>query len=238
MERAIDAALRMDPETRNRLQTIDGKSLQINVTDLEMSLVISVLDGDVSIANAHSSSVDNGKAGKSQTQSSAVDKGEPENSGSENSESDTGGSDENESEPFRADATISGKVNTLRTLLSGNEAIYSGDVKIEGDIGMTQHLRQILSNIELDWQEALSPIAGDAITHRIDVAQAQLMEWFKRTRGAAKMNLREYLQEEAELLAPSSELETFCEEVDELRAAADRVAAKVQRLEKKLEKPC
>ena len=210
IERAIDTALSLDPETRTRLASIDGKSLQINVTNLELSLLITVLDGEVSLANVDFS------------ESEATSDDESADSNADNS----------------ADAIISGTLNTLSTLLSGNEAVYSGKVKVEGDIGLTQHLRQIVSNIELDWQEALSPIAGDAITHRIDVAQTQLLQWLKRTRGAAKLNLREYLQEEAELLAPSFELETFCEEVDELRAAADRLAAKVQLLEQRLEKQC
>lgn len=131
-----------------------------------------------------------------------------------------------------ADTTISGSLTALRSLLDGNDAVYKGDVTIEGDIGLSQQLKQIFSQIDPDWQEAISPYLGDSLTHRLDVAQSRLGNWFNRSKDSFSQNTSEYLQEEVELLAPNSEVQHYCAEVDHLRAAADRLAARIQRLEK------
>ena len=198
LEKSIEAVLKMDPDTQERLGSIDGKLIRVNVTSPSMSLMISINDGRI------------------QLQQAADESGDVESD---------------------ADTTISGSLTDLRSLLNGNQAVYSGDVLIEGDIGTSQQLRQIIANIDPDWQEAISPYLGDGLTHRLDMAQARLGRWIKRTRSSARMNSRDYLQEELELLAPNSEIQWFCEQVDSARANLDRLAARLDRLEVASGKP-
>ncbi|MFK7995091.1 MAG: SCP2 domain-containing protein [Granulosicoccus sp.] len=191
LEKAIDAVLRMDPETCARLATINGCVVRVNITAPTISILMTVVDGRVFLAQP----------------------------------------DDMNTLEKSADTTITGSLKALRSLLDGNDALYKGDVLIEGDIGIGQQLKQIAAQLDPDWQDAVSPYLGDSLTHRLDTAQSRLAGWLKRSRHSFDQNTSEYLQEEIELLAPNSEVQVFCREVDELRASADRLAARVQRLE-------
>ncbi len=129
-----------------------------------------------------------------------------------------------------ADTTLSGSLSALRSLSSGNDALYQGEVRIEGDIGVGQQLKELASTLDPDWEEFLSPLLGDTLVHQLALASQGLSSWFERTHSAMKQNTSEYLQEEAELVAPNSEVQAFCNDVDEVRAAADRLEARVKRL--------
>lgn len=190
-EKAITAVLRMDPETCERLAAIEGSVVRVNVKAPSFSVMLTVVNGKVLLAQP----------------------------------------DDSNGEDASADTTISGSLSALRSLLNGNDAVYKGDVTIEGDIGLSQHLKLLFSQLDPDWQEAVSPYLGDSLTHRLDIAQSRLGSWLKRSRDSFSLNTSDYLQEEIELLAPNGEVQYFCREVDELRAAADRLAARVQRLE-------
>jgi ubiquinone biosynthesis protein UbiJ len=50
-----------------------------------------------------------------------------------------------------------------------------------------------------------------------------------------RLNTREYLQEESRVLAAEAELNYYLDSVDALRADADRLEARIQRLAKKAE---
>jgi len=115
--------------------------------------------------------------------------------------------------------------------MRGNDALYTGDVRIEGDVGLGQTLKEILGSIDPDWQEAISPVLGDALTHRLDQMHSRLREWLTRTRDNFEQNTSDYLQEEIELLAPNSQVHRFCKEVDECRAHLDRLQARLSILE-------
>ena len=130
-----------------------------------------------------------------------------------------------------ADTTISGSLSDLRSLMNSNDALFTGAVKIEGDIGVSHQLKQIVEKLDPDWQDAVSPYLGDGITHRLDVLQSGFTRWLKRTGEALRMNTGEYLQEEVELVAAESQVRVFNEDVDEVRAAADRLDARIRQLE-------
>lgn len=131
------------------------------------------------------------------------------------------------------DTTITGSAVDLLSLRSKNDALYTGAVKISGDMGTGEHLRTIISNIELDLEEVVAPITGDAIAHQLGRFGSQLGAWFSDTGDSMKRNTSEYLQEETEMLAPNSEVKRYCTEIDELREQADRLAARLSVLEKK-----
>ena len=130
-----------------------------------------------------------------------------------------------------ADTTLTGSLSGFRSLSSGNEALYKGDVSIEGDLHVGQQLKDIIANLDPDWEEFLSPVLGDALVHQLALASQSISVWLDRTRSSLQQNTSEYLQEEAELVAPNSEICDFCLEVDVVRASTDRLEARVKRLE-------
>lgn len=130
------------------------------------------------------------------------------------------------------DTIISGSATDLLSLRSKNDALYTGAVKLSGDMGTGEHIRNLITNIDIDFEEVIAPITGDAIAHQIGRFSAQLGSWFSDTGRSLKTNTSEYLQEEAEILAPNSEVVRHCSEVDELREYVDRIEARIIQLER------
>lgn len=191
-ERGIEALLKLDPETRARLDVLDGKVIAIDVTAPSLRIVLSVVDRSIHLIGA-------------------ID--------------------------TPADTTLRGTLMALRSMSKGNGALYRGDVTIEGDIGVGQQLKEIIAELDPDWEEMMSPIIGDSLVHRVGIAGNFLSGWVKRTHAAMSQNTEEYLQEEAQLLAPNSEIKAYCAEVDDVRASADRLAARLRQLEKTVSPP-
>ena len=131
-----------------------------------------------------------------------------------------------------ADTTLTGSLTAFKSLASGNEALYKGEVKIEGDLHIGQQLKDIVAKLDPDWEEFLSPMLGDTVVHQLAIAGQSFSSWLSRTRSSLEQNTSEYLQEEAELLAPNSEVRDFCLDVDAIRASADRLDARIKRLER------
>ncbi len=187
LEQSIEALLKLDPETRERLASLDGKLIRVNVSSPPLSVAVSVAAGKVYVVGDASTP---------------------------------------------ADTTISGSLAALRSLAGGNDAVYRGDVTLEGDLGTGQQLKEIIAGIDPDWEEIVSPLLGDTLAYRLGAAGRQLGNWLERTRASLHQNTGEYLQEEAEVLAPNSAVREFCDEVDDVRAAADRLEARLRRLER------
>ena len=117
--------------------------------------------------------------------------------------------------------------------MAGDEresALFQGDVAIVGDTETGHQLQDILASAEWDWEEQLSRLTGDVVAHQA----AQLLRGASQSlatgRDALRTDLSEYLQEEARLLPSRAEIEHFLSGVDYLRADADRLTARVERL--------
>jgi len=130
------------------------------------------------------------------------------------------------------DTTITGSASDLVSLRSRNDALYTGAVKIAGDTAVGEQLRSIIANIDIDVEEVVAPLTGDTIAHQIGRVSASLSGWLSDTGASLKRNSGEYLQEEAQILAPNSEVIRFTNEVDELREKADRLEARIGLVEK------
>ncbi|NND92502.1 MAG: hypothetical protein HKN42_16705 [Granulosicoccus sp.] len=133
-----------------------------------------------------------------------------------------------------ADTTISGSLAALRSLSRGNESLYRGEVTVDGDVATGQQLKEIIAGLDPDWEELISPLLGDSLTHRFGQAGRQFGGWVARTRSALQRNTSDYLQEEVSLVAPDCAVHAFCQEVDLLRADADRLEARVRLMERQL----
>lgn len=112
------------------------------------------------------------------------------------------------------------------------DAVFAGTVQIDGDNRLAQTLGDVFRGLDIDWEEQLSKLLGDTLAHRL-VQRAQAgSRWAGRSGDVAAQNLREYLQEEAAVLPSRSELEAFLAAVDTLRDDVERLAARVERLQR------
>ena len=131
-----------------------------------------------------------------------------------------------------ADVTITGSLAALRSLADGNDALYTGAVTIEGDVGVAQALRELIAHLDIDVEELVAPFVGGTLARRAGLAGRDLAGWLGRTRERFRANAEDYLKEESELVPTAEEVARWSADVDELRGATDRLEARVRRLER------
>lgn len=113
------------------------------------------------------------------------------------------------------------------------EGLFSGEVKISGDIELGQRVQRILSGLDIDWEEQLSRLTGDVLAHSISRGVRGLLAWGKDTVARLEESLVDTLQEERRDLPPRWEVDEFLAGVDALREGTDRLTARLQLLENK-----
>ncbi|TNF36699.1 MAG: sterol-binding protein [Gammaproteobacteria bacterium] len=134
-----------------------------------------------------------------------------------------------------ADTTLSGTPLALARLGISHDAsaaLFAGEVIISGDTRLGHQFKKILSQLDIDWEEQLSKLMGDVAAHQIGNAARDFSTWFKRSCSSLTMDLGEYVQEEARLVATRPEVERFVKDVDELRDAVERLEARIKQLTK------
>ena len=135
-----------------------------------------------------------------------------------------------------ADATISGSPLALLRLVGTNglAGTTGGRAVVTGDAEIANSYRELLALARPDFEEELSRLIGDVPARRLSQFALKTVEWVRGARRTAGENIAEYLQEESRDLVNKPELEEFLHGVDTLREAADRVDARIARLEQRL----
>jgi ubiquinone biosynthesis protein UbiJ len=135
-----------------------------------------------------------------------------------------------------ADAVISGSLPALLQLLKAAAPRGAGlaAAQIRGDAEIADRYRELLALARPDPEEELSRWIGDLPARRVSQFASGALDWARRARRTAAMNIAEYLQEEGRDLVNRTELDEFLRGVDELRDTADRVGARLGRLEARL----
>ena len=129
-----------------------------------------------------------------------------------------------------ADATISGSPAALVKLVARDEkeTLFSGEVQVSGDTRLANKFSQLLSQLDIDWEEILAQNIGDIAAHKLTNVLKGVNSWIKRSGHSFSMDVGEYLQEEARLSPSNAELRQFINQVDELRESVDRLTARIQ----------
>lgn len=134
-----------------------------------------------------------------------------------------------------ADTTLHGSPFALARLgLGGNteNSLFSGEVSISGDVETGQAFKAILDAMDIDWEEHLSRLTGDALAHQLGNAARRAGRLLRHGRLTLEQDLGDYLREELRLLPARIEIDNFADEVTRLRTDTDRLAARVRRLQR------
>lgn len=119
----------------------------------------------------------------------------------------------------------------------GEQALFRGAVTLEGDTETAQRFGALWSRLDIDWEEQLSRLTGDPIAHQAGRLARGLDRWAGGAADTFRANLQEYLQEELRLLPTPAEVGDFAGEVEDLRDAVERLAARLDRLERRPSEP-
>lgn len=132
-----------------------------------------------------------------------------------------------------ADVTLRGNaLNLIRLPSAGNAVLFGQGVSIEGDSGLAHTLQQILADSHIDWEAWLGNLIGDTSAHPLAQLLRSTGQQLQHTGTSLILSLNEYLHEEARLLPTRIEIEIAQEEIDFLRAATDRLDARISRQER------
>jgi ubiquinone biosynthesis protein UbiJ len=130
------------------------------------------------------------------------------------------------------DAAIAGTPLALAGLIGRDAAgrMRAGSVTITGDSEIAQTFHELLHAARPDLEEELSRLIGDVGAHQVGNFTRALADWGEKTATTFLQNVSEYLQEESRDLVTRTEADEFLAAVDGLRDAADRLAARIERL--------
>lgn len=136
--------------------------------------------------------------------------------------------------PDAPDTRISGSAWALGLMgLSSKpmRSVFSGQVKIEGDIHTGRKFQELFDKLDIDLEEKLSHYTGDIIAHKIGRFFRIGRDWTNDSVETFKLNLSEFLQEETRELPAVPEMDIFYHQVDGLRTGFDRLQSRIARLE-------
>jgi ubiquinone biosynthesis protein UbiJ len=132
-----------------------------------------------------------------------------------------------------ADASLSGTPLSLLSMVGpgAEERLRGSGIRIAGDAEVAQRFRELLEYAQPDFEEELSRVIGDVAARQVANIARGFFDWGRKAADSLSMNVAEYLQEEGRDVPTRVELDEFLEAVDQLRDAADRLEARIARLE-------
>lgn len=136
-------------------------------------------------------------------------------------------------EDTKEDVMIDVSIKTLPDFFLGmdqTQLMKTGAIEIQGDTHVASVLQNTFRAIEIDWEEILSKYVGDTVAHQVGLGVKKLTELFAEKRTTLRLDVRDYLQDNVQVVPTKEEVDGFINEVDKVRAHMDRLEARVNRL--------
>ena len=132
-----------------------------------------------------------------------------------------------------ADVCLTGTASAFGRILfsGGQEGITGGGLRIEGDVGVAQRFADLFASVDFDLTDFIDARLGPVPAYFIGKGLKQARALFSRAARELPEQTAEYLREETRDVIGGWEHEKFMTEVETLRDDAERLAARVRRLE-------
>lgn len=105
-------------------------------------------------------------------------------------------------------------------------------IQMDGDTTLATDVGTVLRHLQWEYEEDLSRLVGDIPAHALVSLGRQLMAESKRQWESLATAATEYFVEERPLIAKRRHLERFSRDVDALRDDVERLARRVERLDR------
>lgn len=135
-----------------------------------------------------------------------------------------------------ADLMIKADSFALLKLLKQPESLFSNQIQILGDVQFAKQLQDWQQHFDFDWEQQLARVTGDTLAYPLAQGLRRGFEWLNYNRSEFEHSVAEYLREESHYLPDKSQTDRFMQNVDLLRADADRLEARIKRLQNIIEK--
>lgn len=128
------------------------------------------------------------------------------------------------------------KANSL-TLLNSYQKGFSigGGLDIEGDMEFVETFSGLMQKYRIDWEELISKVVGDIAAHKIHGAISDVFNWGKDAVDRVRLDVSDYVHEEARVVPPRTQLEDFYADIALVRDGVERASARVDRLMQSVE---
>ena len=134
-----------------------------------------------------------------------------------------------------ADVSLKGSASALAGLaMQGEDNITGSGVEVRGSLDVLQRLKNILSDLDVDWEAAVVEIIGELSAHLVVKTARSMHQWQQQARPRAMAVAANFVRDEARLTPAKVEVEQFRGEVRKLSTDVERLAARVNRLVLKL----
>jgi ubiquinone biosynthesis protein UbiJ len=132
-------------------------------------------------------------------------------------------------------STLGGLLAQLPGLLGGarraDSAAPAGRLRIEGDAELAQQLQRLAQRFDPDWQRPFAAVFGDVLGVQVANALAGALKHARVAGMDFAETAAEYVVEESRDVVGRDELNAFHDDVDVLRDDAERIAARIDRLQ-------
>lgn len=208
LETALNRAIALDPDTRDALQALDGRSVVL-------ALAAASASGETPLALRLT--VDGARL--------RVGPVDPERTPDLAVRGTLGG-------------VLSFGMRTVLPRLLGaqadDEAMPVGAMRIEGDAELARRLQRLAERFDPDWQQPFAAVFGDVLGVQIANGVAAALRQARDGGRRFAETAAEYVTEESRDVVPRAELDAFHDDVDTLRDDAERLKARVARLAKRI----
>ncbi|NGO88392.1 MAG: hypothetical protein GBQ79_01815 [Halomonas sp.] len=135
------------------------------------------------------------------------------------------------------DAVVELTPETLSEWLSGasvERLMFEGKLAIRGQVHLLEATRELLLDLEVDWEGELAHWLGDMPAHSLAEGLRRAARWGLRAKDELLQDVSEYVFEEARLLPGRQQRDVLRDHLTELEIATDRLDARLQRLNRRL----
>ncbi len=111
-----------------------------------------------------------------------------------------------------------------------NADLEPGELEINGDPIVAQRFANIASGLDVDWEGLAAEHMGEVPAALLQRGAATAQTFVHEGRKVIKAQINTALTDEFEVVAGAQEVDHFLEEVDDLRAAVDRLEARLNKV--------
>ncbi len=108
--------------------------------------------------------------------------------------------------------------------------IKSGQLEVDGDIKVVQQFAQLLTEMDIDWEEHLANKIGDLLAHKLVYHTKQCKQHFIKQGRKAQKQLAEIITEELRIAPGPLEVAYFCDQVSDVEKQLERLEKKISTL--------
>lgn len=130
----------------------------------------------------------------------------------------------------QTDCTIRVNFSALKQLQDNHQLtnlIKSGQLEVEGDIQLVQQFANLLTDMQIDWEEHLSQKVGDVVAHKFCYHAKQLLKGTISKSKVIEKQVALYVTEEAKIAPSGLEVAYFCDQVNTLNTQTEQLLLKL-----------